>query len=141
MFMPCFPLSETKLSVVLDKTQDIILELLMNSMEICLAQEEISLNKEKFVCSSERKYGKASKGNKLRTPYKGRRSEVKSTPKQFVRKPFHYIEPKESLFYKETMTKVKKTSKHVERQCKTGKSGQSGESGTKEKVRLTGKSI
>ena len=31
-----FPLSETKLSVVLDKTQDIILELLINSTEIYL---------------------------------------------------------------------------------------------------------
>ena len=33
-----FSLSETKLSVVLDKTKDIILELLMNSMEIYLGQ-------------------------------------------------------------------------------------------------------
>ena len=45
MPMPCFPLSETKPSVVIDKTQDIILELLMNSMEIYLAQEEVSQNK------------------------------------------------------------------------------------------------
>ena len=35
--LPYFPISETKLSVVLDKTQDIILELLINSTEIYLA--------------------------------------------------------------------------------------------------------
>ena len=47
--MPYFPLNETKLSVVLDKTQEIILELLLNSVEIYLGREEISQNKEKFV--------------------------------------------------------------------------------------------
>ena len=35
--IPHFPLSETKLSVVLDKTQDIILKLLINSTEMYLA--------------------------------------------------------------------------------------------------------
>ena len=35
--MPHFPLSQTKLCVGLDKTQDIILELLINSIEIYLA--------------------------------------------------------------------------------------------------------
>ena len=108
MSMPHFPLSETKCSVVIDKTQDIIPELLMNVMEIYLAQEEVSQNKEKLVNSSERKYGEGPKGNKLRAPYKDRRSKVESTPKQFVRKPFHYIEPKESLFYKEQWQKSKK---------------------------------
>ena len=77
--------------VVLDKIQDIFLVLLMNSMEIYLAQEEVPQNKEKLV---ERKYGKGSKGNKLRAPYKDRMSRVESTPKQFVRKPFHHSEPK-----------------------------------------------
>ena len=38
---PHFPLSETKISVVLDKTQDSILELLLNTAEIYLAQEVI----------------------------------------------------------------------------------------------------
>ena len=74
-------------------------------MEIYLAQEEVSHNKEKPVNSSERKYGKGSKGNTLRAPYKDRRNEVDSTPKQSVRKPFHYNLPKESLFYKEMMQK------------------------------------
>ena len=41
-----FPLSETKIRVVLDKTQDIILELLLHSAEIYLVQEELSKNKE-----------------------------------------------------------------------------------------------
>ena len=35
--IPHFPLSKTTLSVVLDKTKDIILELLINSTEIYLA--------------------------------------------------------------------------------------------------------
>ena len=35
--VPHFPLSENKLSVLLDKTQDIILELSINSTEIYLA--------------------------------------------------------------------------------------------------------
>ena len=100
--MPHFPLSETKLSVALDKTQEIILELLINGVEIYLAKEEVTQNKETFVSHSERKYGKGSKGNKLITLYKDR-SEVESMSKQFMKKPFHYNKPKESLFYKETM--------------------------------------
>ena len=36
----------------------------MNSMEIYLAQEEVSQNKEKLINSSERKYGKGSKEKK-----------------------------------------------------------------------------
>ena len=36
------PLSETRTSVVLDKTQDIILELLLHSAEIYLIQKELS---------------------------------------------------------------------------------------------------
>ena len=40
--MPHFLLREIKLSAVLDKTQDIILELLIISIEIYLAQEELS---------------------------------------------------------------------------------------------------
>ena len=43
----CF-LSETELSVVLDKTQKIILEFLLGSAEIYLAREERSRSKEKF---------------------------------------------------------------------------------------------
>ena len=43
--IPHLPLSEKQLSVVLDKTQEIILELLKNSVEIYLAKEEISQNK------------------------------------------------------------------------------------------------
>ena len=110
--IPHFPLSETKLSVVLDKTQEIIFELLMNSMEIYLAQEKVFQDKEKFVSSSERKYWKGFKGNKLRAPYKDQRSE-------------------ESLFYKETMAKVKKTAKRAEKQSKPRKSEQPGEGRTK----------
>ena len=107
--MPRFPLSETKLSVVIDMTQDIILDLLMNSMEIYLVQEEVFQNKEKLVNNSGRKYGKRSKGNKLRAPCKDRRSQIESMPKQFVRKLFHYTEPKNSLFYEETIAKIKET--------------------------------
>ena len=73
---------------------------------------------------------KGSKGNKLRAPYKDR-NKIESTPKQFVRKPFHYNEPKESLFYKEAMAKVKRTAKCAEKQSRTRKSGLPGEAGTK----------
>ena len=79
--MPQFPLNKTNLSVVIDKTQDIIPESLMNSMEIYLAQEEVSLNKEKLVNNAGRKYGKGLKVNKLRAKYNDRRSEVESAPK------------------------------------------------------------
>ena len=37
-FEPHFPISKTKISVVFGKTQDIILELLLNSAEIYLVQ-------------------------------------------------------------------------------------------------------
>ena len=46
MSIPHFPMSETKCSVTVDKTQDIILELLINTAEIYLAHEEVSQNKE-----------------------------------------------------------------------------------------------
>ena len=136
MSKPLFSLSETKLSVVRDKTQDIIPELLMNSMEIYLAQEEGSQNKDKLLTSSERKYGKGSKGNKLTTLYKDRRNEVESTPKQPIRRSFHYNLSKESLFYKEMMAEVKKTVAHVEKGAKTEnrKTKAAGEE-RKEKVR------
>ena len=44
-YEPHFPLSETKISVVLDKTQDVILELLLNYAEIYLTQKGLSRNK------------------------------------------------------------------------------------------------
>ena len=92
--MPCLPLRETKLSVVIDKTQNIILELLINAAEIYLAKEEVSKSKkiENAANSSEWKYGKGFKGNKLRAPYKDRKGEVESKPKEFG-KPFHYNQP------------------------------------------------
>ena len=130
MSMSHFPLSKTEFSVVIDKTQDIILELLMNSMEIYLAQDKVSQNKEQFVNSSEKKYGKGSKGNKLRAPCKDRRNEVESTSKQSVRRPFHYNLPKEFLFYKEMMAKFKKTATHAEKGTKTEKAKQPGKERT-----------
>ena len=75
--IPHFPRSETKLSVVLDKSQDIILELLINYTEINLAWEELSQNKEKYISNLEHTFGKGSKGNKLKAPYKDRQGEIK----------------------------------------------------------------
>ena len=82
--MPHFPMSETKLSVVIDKTQDIILELLINTMEIYLAQENVFRKKEieNTTNSSEWKYGKGSKGNHIKAPYKDRKEEVGSKSKE-----------------------------------------------------------
>ena len=110
MSMPCLPLSETKLSIVIDKTKDIILEVLTNIAEMYLAQEEVFKNKEieNSANSSEQKYGKGSKGNKLKAPYKDRMGEVESKPKQFG-KPFHYSQHNESLFYKKMMAMKKNT--------------------------------
>ena len=45
MYLPCFRLSETKCSIVINKTQVIILELLMNSIKIYLTEEEVSQTK------------------------------------------------------------------------------------------------
>ena len=69
MAMPCFPISETKLHVVIDKTQDIIPELLINTMEIYLAQEEVFKSKGigNTANSSEQKYEKGAMGNKLKS--------------------------------------------------------------------------
>ena len=41
-------------------------------------------------------------------------------PKPSMKRPFHYYEPKESLFYKETMVRVKKTPKVAEKQPQSG---------------------
>ena len=124
MSMPCFPLSETKPRVIIDKTQDIILDLLISTVEIYLAQEEVSQNKEieNPANSPKWKYGKWSKGNRLKAPYKDIRGGAESTPK-WSGKPFHYSQPKESLFYKETMARTKKTAKlkYVERQTQKAK--------------------
>ena len=140
MSVPHFLLNKTKLSIVIDKTQDIILEFLINTLEIYLAQKKVSQNKEKLVNSSEREVWEGSKGNKLRALYKDRKSGIESTHKQSVRKPFHYNLPKESLFYKEIIATVKKTATCVEKQPKVGKSKQLGDR-KKGKIRLAGKSI
>ena len=63
--LPYFPISETKPSVVLDKTQDIIIELLIKSMGIFSAQEESSQNGEKYLINLKQNFGKKSKGNKF----------------------------------------------------------------------------
>ena len=62
--LPHFPLSELILNVVLDKTEDITLELLCNSTEIYLACEESSQNGENYISNLEQKCEKGSKGNK-----------------------------------------------------------------------------
>ena len=110
----CF-LSETKLSVVLDKIQEIFLEFLLGSAEIYLAREERSRSKEKFLSNSERKYGNGSKGNKLRAPYKDRNNQIEGTSKPFMKRLFYYSKPKESLFYKETMVRVNKPPRIAEK--------------------------
>ena len=92
---PCFPLIETRSSVVLDKTQDIILELLLNFAEIYFAQEELSKNMENYISKLKQGCGKGSKGNKLKAPYKDRPS--KSMLQIRNEKPFHYKNPKESI--------------------------------------------
>ena len=63
----CF-LSETKLSVVLDKIQEIILKFLLRSGEIYQAREKKSKNEERFLSNLGRKYGNGSKGNNVSTP-------------------------------------------------------------------------
>ena len=65
-----FPLSETKISVVWDKTQDIILELLLHFVEIYFTQEKLSGNKKNCESKSKQGCGKGSKGNKLKAPVK-----------------------------------------------------------------------
>ena len=106
--IPHFPLSETKLIAVLDETKDITLELLINSTEIYLAWEELSQNKENNISSSEPKFGKGSKGNMLKAPYKDRQCGIQSKPQTTSDRSFPYKDPKESLFFKERMARVKK---------------------------------
>ena len=119
--MPHFPLSKTKLSVVFDKNHGIILELLINSAEIYLVREELSQNKENHVSSSEQKFRKGSNGNRLKAPYQDRQDGIGCIPQKTIERPFHYKDPKESLFYKESMVKVKKITRlrKKERQAKT----------------------
>ena len=117
-------LSETKLTVVINKTQEIILEFLLRSAEIYLAIEERSGSETKVLNKSERKHGNGAKGNKLRAPYKDRKSQV-----PLMRRPFHYSKPKESLFYKVTMVRVKK-------QCRVKKPEGKERSGKKERASL-----
>ena len=45
--MPCFSMSETKLSVMVDKIQDVIPELCINTTKIFLAQEGVSQNRDR----------------------------------------------------------------------------------------------
>ena len=76
-------------------------------MEICLVQEELHKNKENIKNTSKHRCGKESKGNKLKAPYKDRPS--KNMLQRRSEKPYHYKNLKESLFYKERMTKRKTT--------------------------------
>ena len=71
-----------------------------------------SLNKEieNTANSSKWMYGKGSKWNKLKAPYKDRKREVKSKAKWFG-KPLHYHQPNAFLFHKEMMARTKKTAK------------------------------
>ena len=75
----CF-LSKTKLSIVLDITQEIILEFVLRSAEIYPAREKQSKTEEQFLSSSGRKYRNVSKGNRLRAPYKNRNNEINVHP-------------------------------------------------------------
>ena len=136
-----FPLSETKISVVLDKTQDMILELLLHSAEIYLVQEEWSKNKESCTSKSKQGCGKGSKGNKLKTLYKDRPS--KSIIQIRDEKPFQYENPKESLFYKERMAKVKTTKRlgEGERKWKTKADKKKKDGRKKEVVKWVGKPL
>ena len=59
----------------MDKTQNIILELLLNSVEINLLQEELDKNIENIKNESKHGCGKEAKGNKLKAPYKDRPSK------------------------------------------------------------------
>ena len=93
-YMPHYPLSETKLSIVLDKTEEHILELLINSTDISLAQEELSQSRENYVSDSEQKVVKGSKGNKLKAPYKDRQHSIESIPQTTIERSFHYKDPK-----------------------------------------------
>ena len=106
--MPCSSMSETNLNIVKDKTQDSILEFLINTSEIYLVQERGA------TISSKQKYGKGSKRNKLKAPYKGRRGKVESKTIS-LGELIHYNQPNQSLFYKEMMAKVKKTTTHAEK--------------------------
>ena len=83
---PHFPVSEIKTSVVLDKTQDTILELLLNFAELYLAQEELSKSKENYMSKSEQGCGKGSKGNKVKAPYKDRPSKRSDRKQQRLEK-------------------------------------------------------
>ena len=92
--MPHFPLSGTKLSVAPDKTQEIILELLMNSMEISLVQEKVFQNRK--VCKQLRKeVWEGVQGKKVKTSVQRLKEKGRKYAKQFIRKPINYIEPKE----------------------------------------------
>ena len=108
-FKSSIPLREAEIEAVLDKTLNIILELLLNSAEIHLVQEELSKNKANVTHKSKQGCGKRSKGNKLKAPYKDRPS--KNILQRRNEKPYHYKNPKESLFYKDRMVKKKTTER------------------------------
>ena len=96
-FESSLPLGEDKIKVVLDKTQNIILELLLSSAEIYLIQKELGKNKDNIKNKSKHWCGQESKGNKLKAPYKDKPSK---NILQRSEKPYHYKYPKESFFIK-----------------------------------------
>ena len=81
--------------------------------------------------------------NKLRAPYKDRQCGIECIPQTTIKRPFHYKDPKESLFYKERIAKVKKTVRlgGKERQTKTKIEKQQREKRKKENVKWVGKSL
>ena len=87
-FKSSLPLREDEICVVLDKTQNIILELLLNYAEIYLVQEELSKYNENVANKSKQGCQKESKGNKLKALYKDRPS--KNILQRRNEKPYHY---------------------------------------------------
>ena len=94
-FKSSLPLREAEIEVVLDKIQNIIFELLLNSAEIYLVQEELAKHKENIKNKYKQGCGKKSKGNKLKAPYKDGPS--KNILQRRNEKPYHYKNPKESI--------------------------------------------
>ena len=69
-----FTTSETKINVILDKTHEVVLAILQVA-KTYLSQEQLVEIKKSNVNKNRQGCGKGSKRNKLRIPYKDRRSE------------------------------------------------------------------
>ena len=77
----------------------------------------------------------------IKAPYKERQGEIKNIPQTIIKKPLHYKNPNESLFYKERMARVKTTVRLRGKEANEDEDRKTMKRGTKEREHKVGRKV